>query len=108
MNFNPKSLLEAASLAVTRRGAWDAECLLFAICQSTRKYYGRAGPAITWNVNPGYRITPAMKLNLYVNNLFNSTGYNHKDPYKLDHEFYNSRLFRPVGREIAAEYVFDF
>ncbi len=49
-----------------------------------------------------------MKLNLYVNNVFNSTGYNHKDPYKLDYEFYNSRLFSPVGREIAAEYVFDF
>ncbi|WP_338339561.1 TonB-dependent receptor domain-containing protein [Xanthomonas euvesicatoria] len=76
--------------------------------QSTRKYYGRIGPAITWNVNVGYRITPAMKLNLYVNNVFNSTGYNHKDPYKLDYEFYNSRLFSPAGREIAAEYVFDF
>ncbi|MCC4618062.1 TonB-dependent receptor [Xanthomonas campestris pv. asclepiadis] len=76
--------------------------------QSTRKYFGRIGLAITWNVNLGYRITPAMKLNLYVNNVFNSTGYNHKDPYKLDYEFYNSRLFSPVGREIAAEYVFDF
>ncbi|WP_228325341.1 TonB-dependent receptor domain-containing protein [Xanthomonas dyei] len=76
--------------------------------QSTRKYDGRVGPAITWNVNLGYRITPAMKLNLYVNNVFNSTGYNHKGPYKLDYECYNSRLFSPIGREIAAEYVFDF
>ncbi|USJ02476.1 TonB-dependent receptor [Xanthomonas prunicola] len=76
--------------------------------QSTRKYDGRIGPAITWNVNLGYRITPAMKLNLYVNNVFNSTGYNHKPPYKLDDEFYHSRLFSQVGREIAAEYVFDF
>ncbi len=49
-----------------------------------------------------------MKLNLYVNNVFNSTCYNYKDPYKLDYEFYNSRLFSSVGREIAAEYVFDF
>ncbi|KLD69220.1 hypothetical protein Y887_17935 [Xanthomonas pisi DSM 18956] len=76
--------------------------------QRTGKYYGRVGPAITWNVNLGYRITPAMELNLYVDNVFNSTGDNHKDPYKLDDAFYNSRLCNPVGREIAAEYVFDF
>lgn len=76
--------------------------------QSTSKYYGRVGPAITWNFNVGYKITDQMKVNLYVNNVFNSTGWNHKDPYKLDYEFYNSRLFSPVGREISAEYVFNF
>lgn len=76
--------------------------------QSTSRYFGRVGPAITWNFNTGYRITDNMKVNLYVNNVFNSTGWNHKDPYKLDYEFYNSRLFSPVGREWAVEYVFDF
>ena len=76
--------------------------------QATRKFYGRVGPAITWNFNVGYRITPRAKINVYVTNVFNSAGWNHKDPYKLDYEFYNSRLFSPVGREVAMEYVFNF
>lgn len=76
--------------------------------QRTERYYGRVGPSITWNFNVGYRITDRAKVNFYVNNVFNSTGWNHKDPYKLDYEFYNSRLFSPVGREVALEYVFNF
>ncbi|UUF00013.1 TonB-dependent receptor [Xanthomonas hortorum pv. pelargonii] len=48
--------------------------------QSTRKYYGRIGPAITWNVNLGYRITPAMKLNLYVNNVFKAPATTTRTP----------------------------
>lgn len=73
--------------------------------QQTSRYFGRVGPSITWNFNVGYQISERSKVNFYVNNAFNSTGWNHKDPYKLDYEFYNSRLFSPVGREIALEYV---
>ena len=76
--------------------------------QQTAKYFGRVGPAITWNFNVGYKFTDGMKLSLYVNNVFNSTGWNHKDPFKLDYEFYNSRLFNPVGREVQVEYVWKF
>ncbi|RPE74838.1 TonB-dependent receptor domain-containing protein [Vulcaniibacterium tengchongense] len=76
--------------------------------QSTGRYFGRIGPAIVWNFNVGYRLTENARINFYVNNAFNSTGWNHKDPYKLDYEFYNSRLFNPIGREWAMEYVFDF
>lgn len=76
--------------------------------QATGRYFGRVGPSITWNANVGYRITPAMRVNVYVNNVFNSAGWNHKDPFKSDYEFYNSRLFNPVGREWAVEYVFNF
>jgi len=76
--------------------------------QSTGRYYGRVGPAITWNFTGGYRINEAMRINLYVSNVFNSAGWNHKDPYKLDYEFYNSRLYSPVGREWSLEYVFNF
>ncbi|KRD34168.1 hypothetical protein ASE35_10560 [Lysobacter sp. Root916] len=76
--------------------------------KSTSRYYGRVGPAITWNFNVGYKVTDRAKINFYVNNVFNSTGWNHKDPYKLDYEFYNSRLFSPVGREVSLEYVFNF
>jgi len=76
--------------------------------QSTQRYFGRVGPAIVWNFNVGYKLTENAKINFYVNNVFNATGYNHKDPYKRDYEFTNSRLWQPVGREIAMEYVFDF
>lgn len=38
---------------------------------------------------------------------FDSAGWNHKDPYKRDYEFYNSRLFSPVGREMALEIVYN-
>ena len=76
--------------------------------QHTQRYKGRVGPAITWNINVGYAFTDADKLTAYVNNVFNSTGWNHKDPYKLDYEFYNSRIFNPVGREVALEYVHQF
>jgi outer membrane receptor protein involved in Fe transport len=76
--------------------------------QSTSKYYGRVGPAITWNVSVGYKVTDNASLAFYANNLFNSAGWNHKDPYKLGYEFYSSRLFSPVGRELALEYVLRF
>ncbi|ELQ06326.1 TonB-dependent outer membrane receptor protein [Xanthomonas translucens DAR61454] len=31
-----------------------------------------------WNLTAGHRITPKIKLNLYVNNLLNTTGYDNK------------------------------
>lgn len=76
--------------------------------QSTAKYYGRVGPAIVWNFNLGYQVTENASVRFYVNNAFNSAGWNHKDPYKLEYEFYNSRLFGPVGRELALEYILRF
>ncbi len=76
--------------------------------QSTERYFGRVGPFITWNFNVGYRISEHAKLNLYVNNAFNATSWNHKDPYKLDYDFAPTRLLSAVGREVALEYVFTF
>lgn len=76
--------------------------------QSTKRYYGRVGPFITWNFNVGYRITEHAKLNFYVNNAFNATSWNHKDPYKLDYDFAPTRLLSTVGREVSMEYVFTF
>ncbi|KAF1017324.1 MAG: Colicin I receptor [Stenotrophomonas maltophilia] len=76
--------------------------------QSTSRYFGRVAPFITWNVNVGYRVTEHAKVNLYVNNVFNSASWNHKDPYKLDYDFAPTRLLSAVGREFSLEYVFDF
>jgi len=47
-------------------------------------------------------------LNLFVNNAFNSTSWNHKDPYKGDYDFGPTRLLSPVGREVSMEYVYHF
>jgi len=76
--------------------------------QSTKRYFGRVGPFITWNFNVGYRISEHAKLNFYVNNAFNAASWNHKDPYKLDYDFAPTRLLSAVGREVAMEYVFTF
>ncbi len=76
--------------------------------QSTERYFGRVGPFITWNFNVGYRISEHAKLNFYVNNAFNATSWNHKDPYKLDYDFAPTRLLSAVGREVSLEYVFTF
>lgn len=75
--------------------------------ESTSHYYGRVGPAWYWNLGGGYRITPRMKVNFYVNNVFNNVGYKHKEAY-YGYAFFNTTLFDSIGREIAAEYVFDF
>ena len=48
------------------------------------------------------------KVNVYVNNAFNSASWNHKDPYKLGYDFAPTRLLGAVGREFALEYVFTF
>ena len=76
--------------------------------QQTSRYFGRVGPFITWNVNVGYQVTEHAKVNVYVNNVFNSASWNHKDPYKLDYDFAPTRLLSAVGREFALEYVFTF
>ncbi len=76
--------------------------------KKTSRYTGKVGPAVTWNINVGYKVTADSRVNLYVNNLTNEAGWNNKDPYKLDYEFYNSRLFNPVGREVAVEYIHNF
>lgn len=76
--------------------------------KKTSRYTGRVGPSVTWNLNVGYKVTADSRVNVYVNNLLNQAGWNNKDPYKLDYEFYNSRLFNPVGREVAVEYIHNF
>lgn len=47
-------------------------------------------------------------MNFFVNNAFNATSWNHKDPYKLDYDFAPTRLLSTVGREVSMEYVFTF
>lgn len=74
---------------------------------STTHYYGRVGPAWYWNLSGGYRINKRMKVNFYVNNVFNNVGYKHKEAY-YSYAFYNTTLYDSIGREVAAEYVFDF
>lgn len=74
---------------------------------STSHYYGRVGPAWYWNLSGGYRISPRMKVNFYVNNVFNNVGYKHKEAY-YGYAFFNTTLYDSIGREVAAEYVFDF
>ena len=75
--------------------------------QATKKYYGRVGPAITWNLSAGYQITEKAKVNFYVSNIFDEVNED-KDPYKKDFAFIADRIFSPVGREVAIEYVLDF
>ncbi|WP_159055678.1 hypothetical protein [Xanthomonas oryzae] len=43
----------------------------------------------------------------YVKNVFNEVGYDHKERF-YGYGFYNTTLFDPIGREVAAEYVFTF
>jgi outer membrane receptor protein involved in Fe transport len=74
---------------------------------STTHSYGRVGPAWYWNASVGYRITERMKINLYVDNIFNTVGYKNKEAY-YSYAFFNTTLYNSIGREIAAEYVFDF
>ncbi|MGO1072853.1 TonB-dependent receptor plug domain-containing protein [Lysobacter sp. CA199] len=74
--------------------------------QKTEKYWGRVGPAITWNMSAGYRIADNAKVNVYVSNIFDEVNED-KDPYKKDFAFIADRIFSPVGREIAIEYVLD-
>jgi len=54
------------------------------------------------------RQTLRAQVNAYVNNAFNSSSWNHKDPYKLDYDFARIPLLNAVGREFALEYVFTF
>ncbi len=74
---------------------------------STTRYYGRVGPAWYWNVSAGYRISEHAKVNFYVNNLFNTVGYENKEAY-YSYAFFNTTLYNSIGREVAAEYVFNF
>lgn len=75
--------------------------------QTSKRYFGRVGPAIYWNLSAGYKITDHAKVNFYVNNVFNEVGYEHKERF-YGYAFYNTTLFNPIGREVAAEYVFTF
>ncbi|KAB7771075.1 hypothetical protein CKY51_03675 [Xanthomonas maliensis] len=75
--------------------------------QSSARYFGRVGPAVYWNLSSGYRISEHAKVNLYINNVFNEVGYDHKERF-YGYAFYNTTLFNPIGREVAAEYVFTF
>ncbi len=75
--------------------------------ESSKRYFGRVGPAIYWNLSTGYRITDHAKVNFYVNNVFNEVGYENKERF-YGYGFYNTTLFNPIGREVAAEYVFTF
>lgn len=75
--------------------------------ETSKRYFGRAGPAIYWNLSAGYKITEHAKVNFYVKNVFNEVGYDHKERF-YGYGFYNTTLFDPIGREVAAEYVFTF
>jgi hypothetical protein len=54
----------------------------------------------------GYKITDKASVNLYINNLLDNAGY--KDPFKGDYVFTSDRVWSPIGREFALEYVFRF
>lgn len=75
--------------------------------ETSKRYFGRVGPAIYWNLSTGYKITDHAKVNFYVNNVFNEVGYENKERF-YGYGFYNTTLFNPIGREVAAEYVFTF
>jgi iron complex outermembrane recepter protein len=83
-----------ASLSGVRYGtlpAWDGT--------------GRTRPMLVWNANIGKRITPALDLKFFVNNLFNALhpedGSNIEFPY-----FYDT--YSPVGREVALQMRYRF
>ncbi|WP_295912929.1 TonB-dependent receptor [uncultured Xanthomonas sp.] len=75
--------------------------------ESTTRYFGRVGPALYWNLTAGYRIAPKMKVNLYINNVLDTVGYDNKERY-YGYQFYNTTLYDAIGREVAMEYVLDF
>lgn len=66
---------------------------------------GRTGILTRWNVNVGKQISDQINLKFYVNNLFNTIHpkdeTNNSFPY-----FYDT--FSPVGRELMAQFEFNF
>jgi outer membrane receptor protein involved in Fe transport len=73
--------------------------------QTTARNWDRIKAPVMVNLTAGYRLTDQMSVNLAINNLFDDV---YKDPYKTDYVFTNERLWSPVGREVAVEYVFNF
>ena len=73
--------------------------------KEAKRYWDRLKAPVLVNLTAGYQITEKMGVNLYVNNLFDSV---YKDPFKGDYAFTNDRVWSPVGREFALEYVLKF
>lgn len=82
--------------------------LNFNVGQQILCYFGWVGLFIIWNVNVGYQVIEYVKVNVYVNNVFNLVSWNYKDLYKLDYDFVLIWLLSVVGCEFVLEYVFIF
>jgi len=66
---------------------------------------GRIAPYIVWNANISRRITPQATLGLYVNNVLNKLSPT-DDTYTDYPYFYRS--YSPIGRQIAAQFSYQF
>ena len=73
--------------------------------KEAKRYWDRLKAPVMVNLTAGYKITEKMGVNLYVNNLFDDV---YQDPFKGDYVFTNDRVWSPVGREVAVEYVLKF
>jgi len=75
-------------------------------CRAAGISVGRLKAPIYTNLNVGYQINQASRVNLYVDNLFNE--YTYKDPWKMYFLYANERIFSRVGREVTVEFVHSF
>jgi iron complex outermembrane receptor protein len=89
-----------------RLGDWDAS--VSGVRYGTLPTWdetGRTRPMLVWNANIGKRITPALDLKFFVNNVFNALhpedDSNVAFPY-----FYDT--YSPVGREVALQARYRF
>ena len=75
--------------------------------QSTHITYQRITAAVVVNARVGYKFNPDMKLEFFVDNVFNKVNKS-KDPYAFDFAFIADRIYSVVGREYALQFNWKF
>jgi len=70
--------------------------------QSTSQVFDRHPSRRYFNGSLGYGVTDALRVNLYVSNIFDRI---YKDPWS---QYWDFGVDNPVGREMAAEVVYSF
>lgn len=70
--------------------------------ETTARHYARRAPRRYFNGSVGYQVTDALKLNLYVSNIFNKI---YGDKWCGDFAYC---IDDPIGRELALEAIYKF
>lgn len=103
-NFDFRSRIRATT--TWQKGDWQAA--LFMLRYGSLPNWqetGRIAPYFLWNTSIGKRITEDLRLNLYVNNLFDKT---HPTDKGFNTYPYFWRAYSALGREVAVELEYKF